>query len=139
MLVEGCVVKTLTAGLLALGIFASAVFAQSAGQVLKERHKVLAGWLGIVVAAEKKYQSAHGHYGDLTDLRKTHLLNGLVFESESFPRRHHQSEANFVPKSTLFQVTVSSDGKHFTVTISEDWDDGCVVSVGAGDRFGGYS
>ena len=73
-------VKTLTVVLLVLGIFASAVFAQSAQQIMKERRRVLGGWLVTVRAAESKYKTKYGVYGDLTALRKAHVLDSLVFE-----------------------------------------------------------
>src|SRR6266568_4344813 len=46
-----------------------------------------------------------------------HLLprrHGLI---QSFPRG--KAQANFVRKSTLFQVTVSEDGQHFSAVIGE--------------------
>jgi type II secretory pathway pseudopilin PulG len=115
---EGCVVKTLIVVLLVLGIFTSAVLAQSAEQVRRERQRVLCGWLRTVRAAESKYKVEHGVYGDLTALRRAHLLDSLVFESdeptESLP------DTNLVPENTHFEVTASSDGKHYQVWISEE-------------------
>jgi hypothetical protein len=117
-------VKWLTVAVLILGTFASTVFARcGAEQVIKDRRKVLLGWLGIVRAAENKHKNnTHGRYGDLTDLRKAHLLDALVFESDSSASGHGDSEANFVPKSTFLQVTVSSDGQHFKAVIREASD-----------------
>jgi hypothetical protein len=135
-------VKRLTGALLILGIFVSTSFAQSAEQAMKNRRKVLFGWLGTVKTAETKYKSKHGRYGDLTALRESHLLDVLVFESDHSSASAHgetESEASFVPKSTSFQVTISSDGQHFRVTISESLDDRCGVGVFADEMSSGSS
>ena len=71
--------------------------------------------------------------GDLTDLHKGHLLDQLVFESDSRTNDHSKSAANCVPKSTLFQVIVSSDGQHFRASIHEE--SGTVEA----DETGGWS
>jgi hypothetical protein len=113
---EVCAMKRLLA-LLILGTFASTVFAQQPDEQAKKDRFKFASWFGIVRMAERNYKARHGHYGDLDDLRKDHLLDALVFESDSSADTQPKSEANFVPKSTLFQVTVSEDGKHFTAEI----------------------
>jgi hypothetical protein len=122
--------KRLTVALLVLALFTPSVFAQSVEQ--KERLRVFAGWLGIVRGAERNYKTKHGRYGDLTDLRRAHLLDGLVFESDSSRGTHDELETNFVRKSTLFQVRVSEDGQHFWAVIGED-----CVGLDADDTGGG--
>jgi len=122
--------KRLTVAFLVLALFAPAVFAQSVEQ--KERLRVFGGWLGIVRGAERNYKTKHGRYGDLTDLRKAHLLDAFGFESDSSRGTHDESETNFVPKNTLFQVTVSEDGEHFRAVIGEE-----CVSLEATDTGGG--
>jgi hypothetical protein len=112
--------KTLTVALLLLGTFAPTPYAQSAEQALRDRRKVLGGWLAMIKTAETKYKGKYGRYGELTDLRKAHLLDTLFFESEASAETHSEAEANFVPKSTSFQVTVSTEGQHFKVAIHED-------------------
>ena len=116
--------KWLTVAVLILGTFGATVFAQPAPmeQATRDRLRVLSGWLRLIRPAENKYKSKYGRYGDLADLRKDHLLDALIFESDSSAGTHREAEANFVPKSTFFQVTVSGDGQHFRATISE----GCV-------------
>jgi hypothetical protein len=57
---------------------------------------------------------------DLADLREGHLLDQLVFESDSSTSGQSKSAANYVPKSTVFQVIVSSDGQHFKASIHEE-------------------
>jgi type II secretory pathway pseudopilin PulG len=116
--VEGCAVKTLTVALLILGIFASTALAQSGEQVMKDRRQVFRGWLGTVRAAEDKYKSKHGRYGDLTALREAHMLD-LVFESDE--PTETGPVTNLVPKSTHFEVTVSGEGEHYKVSIYESW------------------
>ena len=37
----------------------------------------------MVKGAEKDYRNKNGRYGDLAALRKAHLLDRLVFESDS--------------------------------------------------------
>jgi hypothetical protein len=105
---------------LILGIFASTALAQSE-QVVTDRHRILANWLGTVRAAETKYKSKYGVYADLTGLRNAHLLEDLIFESDK--PTETAADANRVPKSTLFEVTASSDGKHYKVSICEVYEE----------------
>lgn len=133
--------KTLTVTLLVLGVFASAVFAQSKPQVavsepqaVKERSRVLAGWVRIVRGAESQYKSKHGRYGDLAALREAHLLDALTFESEK--PAETTSDANLVPQSTHFEVTTSGDGEHFSALIWESLNEWS-VSVHADETGGG--
>jgi hypothetical protein len=67
---------------LILWIVVPTVFAQSDEQARKDRDKFV-GWLGIVKKAERNFKATHGRYGDLDDLRKAHLLDALIFESDS--------------------------------------------------------
>jgi hypothetical protein len=127
-LAEGSAVKRLTVALL----LASTVFAQSAPQAIKDRHRVLAGWLGVVRGAESKFKSKHGVYGDLTALREAHLLDALVFESDKLAET--SPDTNIVPKSTHFEVTTSGDGEHYKVSIWESLNEWS-VSV-SGDEMG---
>jgi hypothetical protein len=112
--------KRLTGALLILGLFASTALAQSAEQVMRDRRRVLAGWLGTVRAAESTYKSKYGVYGDLTALRDAHLLNALIFESDNLATGPN---ANLVLKSTHFEVTASSDGEHYKVSILEVFEE----------------
>ena len=89
----------------------------------EHRFRVFSGWLEMVRGAERNYKNKHGHYGDLAALRKAHLLGSLVFESDSAARSRDKAKADFVPKTTRFQVTVSDYGGHFKALIGED----CVV------------
>jgi len=116
--VEACVVKWLTVVVLIIGAFSSTVFAgcADAKQLLNDRFRL---WLQFVTVAESQYKSTHGHYGDLTDLRKAHLLDQLVFESDSPASGHGESAFNYVPKTTSFQVIVSGEGQHFKALIQE--------------------
>jgi hypothetical protein len=75
------------------------------------------GWLQAVEGAERDYKNKNGRYGDLTALRKAHLLRSLVFEPRSPAGAIGKTKANFVPKSTLIEVTVSEDGQHFDAAI----------------------
>jgi hypothetical protein len=119
-------VKGLIVVVLIFGTFASTVFARcGAEQALKDRRKVLFSWLGIVRAAENKHKTNTGRYGDLADLRKAHLLDALVFQSDSSTGGHSESEA-FVPESSVFQVTASQDGQHFKAMIHETSDAGSI-------------
>jgi hypothetical protein len=95
--------KRLTVALLIVGIFASIARAQSAEQVMKDRRKVLFGWIGTIRAAESAYKSKHGVYGNLNALRDAHLLDSLVFESDK--PTETGPVLNFVPTSTRFEVT----------------------------------
>ena len=92
--------KRVTARLLILGAFASTALAQYGEQVMKDRRRVLGGWLGTVRRAESKYKSKYGVYGDLTALRDTHLLDTLVFESDK--PTEAGPDTNFVPTGTPF-------------------------------------
>jgi hypothetical protein len=115
-------VKWLTVAVLILGTFVATVFAQPAPMEweTRDRLRAFSGWLRLIRPAETKYKSKYGRYGDLSDLRKAHLLDALIFESDPSPGTHRGKQ--IVPKSTLFRVTVSGDGQHFRATISE----GCV-------------
>ena len=79
----------------------------------------------MVKVAERDYKNKNGRYGDLSALRKAHFLRNLVFEAGSSADARAKAQANFVPKSTLFQVTVSEDGQHFRAVIGEK----CTVSA----------
>ena len=120
--------KTLTVALLILGVFTSAVFAQSAEQRMKERRKVLVGWLFTVKAAESKYKAERGVYWDLAALRGAHLLDSLVFESD-LPVNAVPEDTNVVSQPTYFRVTASRDGKHYKVSISEEITEELSISV----------
>ena len=128
--------KRLTGALLVLGIFASTALAQSAEQVMKDRHRVLAGWLGTVRAAESKYRSKYSVYGDLTALRDAHLLDALVFESDK--PTEAGPDTTLVPKSTHFEVTASSDGEYYKVSIWEILE-GWSIGVFADEMSTGHS
>jgi len=130
-------VKTLTVALIVLGIFASAVFAQSDEQVMKDRRRVLGGWLRTVRAAESKYKNRYGVYGDLTALRAVHLLDSLVFESDDEPTEIGP-DTNLVFKSTHFEVTASSNGEHYKVSIGEEISEELSIGVSA-DENGSWS
>jgi hypothetical protein len=117
--------KRLTVALLVLALFTPAVFAQSVAQGQNDLRKVLSVWLGIVQTAEGNYKNKHGRYGDLAHLRKAHLLDGLVFESDSSTGRHDESQTNFVRKNTVFRVTVSEDGQHFRAVIGAVLGEDC--------------
>jgi len=102
-------------------------------KVLDDRSKQLLVWLQMVRVAEDKYKTAHGHYAELADLRKAHLLDELVFESDSARSNEGKSTANYVPATTIFEVIVSSDGAHFRASIHDK-----AATVSAGDE-GGWS
>ena len=121
--------KWLTVALLVLGTFVATVFAQPAPmeQETRDRLRAFSVWLSLIRPAENKYKSKYGRYGDLSDLRRAHLLDALIFESDPSPDTHRGKQ--IVPKSTLFRLTVSDDGQHFRATISE----GC-VSVETNDK-----
>ena len=74
--------------------------------------KLWSGWLRKVEGAEKDYKNKNGRFGVLADLWKAHLLRNLSFEPCS-SAGNHKAKANFVPKTTVIQVTVSEDGQHF--------------------------
>jgi hypothetical protein len=75
--------------------------------------KLWSGWLRKVEGAEKDYKNKNGRFGNLADLRKAHLLRGLAFEPCSSAGANRKAKANFVPKTTMIQVTVSEDGQQF--------------------------
>jgi hypothetical protein len=79
--------------------------------------KLWSGWLRKVEGAEKDYKNKNGRFGNLADLRKAHLLGNLVFEPCSSAGANGKAKANFVPKTTVIQVTVSEDGQHFDSAI----------------------
>jgi|SRR5215472_2999043 len=86
----------------------------------RDRLTEFSAWLEMVKGAERDYKNKNRRYGDLAALRKAHLLRSLVFESGSSEGSTScTAEANFVPKSTLFQVTVSADGQHFGALIGD--------------------
>jgi hypothetical protein len=71
-----------------------------------------------LTSAERQYKNRHGRYGDLAALRKAHLLSDLGFESCSSVRTS-KAQANFVPKSTVINVAIRTDGQQFDVSIVE--------------------
>lgn|SRR5689334_294188 len=75
--------------------------------------KLWSGWLRKVEGAEKDYRIKNGRFGNLAELRKAHLLRSLVFQPCSSAGANGKAQVNFVPKTTLIQVTVSEDGQHF--------------------------
>lgn len=79
--------------------------------------KLWSGWLRKVEVAERDYKNKNGRYGELAALQKAHLLPSLVFESCSSMRASGEPQANFVPKSTLIQVTLSEDRQNFEAAI----------------------
>ena len=109
--------KRPTVVLLSLALCTPAVFAQSVEQDQKDLRKVLSDWVGIVKTAEWNYKSKHGRYGDLAHLRKAHLLDGLVFESDSSRVTQGESRTNFVRKDMVFRVTVSENSQHFKAVL----------------------
>jgi hypothetical protein len=115
-------VKKLTVALLIVATCASTLFAQSTEQDMRDRHKVLLGWVGIVRTAEYNYKNDHGGYGKLTDLRKSHLLDALVFESDepAYAYAETGSDVCVIPKDTFFRLTVSRDGQHYKVEVHSD-------------------
>ena len=112
----------LISAFLIIGAFACGAPAQfdnpkSDKELRTGRHKVLAGWLGIVRKAESTYKSRHGVYGDLSALRREHLLDPLVFESNQVENGH--ADTNLVPKNDRFELTTSADGGHYKISIWE--------------------
>jgi len=126
--------KTVTVALLVFSVFAPTVFAQSVEFEQADRRRIFSGWLEIVKGAERDYKNKNGRYGDLAALRKAHLLDGLVFESDSSAGVSGKVDTKFVPKRTLFEVTVSEHGQHFTAVIRE-----YCVNVNADDMGGEWS
>ena len=92
------------------------IVAQSGDQ--EERDKIFSTWRDIISGAERQYKNDHGRYGNLAALRKGHLLRGLIFESCSSARAS-EAKTNFVPKSTLIDVLVTTGGQDFGVMITE--------------------
>jgi hypothetical protein len=88
----------------------------------------------MVRVAENKYKSTHGYYAALSQLRKAHLLDELVFESDSPRNPQSRSAANYVPTTTIFEIILSSDGQHFRASIHEK-----AASVAAGEQAAGRS
>jgi|SRR5208283_1125329 len=132
--------KKLTGALLIFGIFASTAVAQSMERAMKERQKVLAGWLATVKTAESKYKGQYGFYGDLDALRKSQTLDALIFEpdKESDGPTAAEPDANLVPEGTRFIVSAPDDGKHFRVDICEVVD-GRSLCVFGSEMGGGFS
>ena len=133
--------KRLTVALLVFNVFTPIVLAQTVESVEHAEHRlrIFSGWLEMVKGAERDYKNKNGRYGDLAALRRAHLLRNLVFEPGSRASSlvfewgssagtRAKAQANFVPKSTFFQVTVSEDGQHFKAVIGEK-----CVSVSADD------
>ena len=108
--------KWLTVAVLIFSVFAPTVFAQDQSE---DPWRVFSRWIEMVKGAERDYKNKNGRYGDLAALRKAHLLDRLVFESDSSSDASGEADANFVRKRTLFQVTVSEDGQHFSAVIGE--------------------
>ena len=115
----------LTVALLVFSVFTPTIFAQCVETMSFEQaqHRVrkFSGWFEMVKDAEMDYKHKKGRYGDLAALRKAHLLRSLVFESGSSAAPKGRSQDNFVSEDTRFQVTVSADGQHFWVAISDMW------------------
>jgi hypothetical protein len=115
----------LTVALLVFSVFTPTIFAQCVETMSFEQaqHRVrkFSGWFEMVKDAEMDYKHKKGRYGDLAALRKAHLLRSLVFESGSSAAPKGRSQDNFVSEDTRFQVTVSADGQHFRVAISDMW------------------
>ena len=110
--------KRLTVALLLFSVFGPTVFAQS-GEPSEDPWAVFSGWIEMVKGAERDYKNKNRRYGDLAALRKAHLLDRLVFESDSLAGASGKVDSNFVRKGTVFQVTVSKDGQHFRAVIGD--------------------
>ena len=145
LLFENCVVKRLVVTLLVFNAFTLPIFGQTGEQKdpivfpsqveiirgtertyenvfvptaeRKDLQRLWSGWLRKVEGAERDYKDKNGRYGDLAALRKAHLLGSLVFESCSSTNASGEPKANFVPKSTLIQVTLSEDRQNFHAVI----------------------
>jgi hypothetical protein len=115
--------KTVTVALLVFSVFAPTVFAQCVEPMSLEQNqhriRVYSTWLEVLKSAESVYKEKNGLYGNLAALRKAHLLRSLVFESGSSASARGKAQGNFVPKGTLFQVTVWADGQHFRAAIGD--------------------
>ena len=142
---QGCVVKRLLFTLLVLNAFTPTVFGQTVEQkeppifpvrveIVRgterqyenviipageqtDLQKLWSGWLQKVEGAERDYKNKNGRYGDLSALRKAHLLRSLVFEPCSSAGAAGKARVNFIPKRTLIRVTVSEDGQNFDAVI----------------------
>jgi hypothetical protein len=130
--------KRLTVALLLFSVFGPTVFAQS-GEPSEDPWAVFSGWIEMVKGAERDYKNKNGRYGDLAALHKAHLLDRLVFESDSLAGASGKADSNFVRKRTVFQVTVSKDGQHFRAVIGA-WCASAIVADDRGnERYGGMS
>ena len=134
--------KRLTVALLLFSVFGSTVFAQS-GEPSEDPWTVFSGWIEMVKGAERDYKNKNRRYGDLAALRKAHLLDRLVFGSDSLAGfslllgSSGKVDSNFVRKRTVFQVTVSKDGQHFRAVIGA-WCASAIVADDRGnERYGG--
>src|ERR1700686_4028792 len=131
-----CVIKRLPVALLLFSVLGPAVFAQS-GVPSEHPWSVFSGWIEMVKGAERDYKNKNRRYGDLAALRKAHLLDRLVFESDSLAGASGKADSNFVRKRTVFQVTVSKDGQHFRAVIGA-WCASAIVADDRGnERYGG--
>jgi len=116
-------VKRLTVAFLVLSVLIPTVLAQSVESVeqTETRLSLFSGWLKMVKGAERDYKNKNGRYGNVTALFNAHLLGTLVFESGSSPGlASTKAQGNFVPKGTIFQVTVSHHGQHFKALIGDE-------------------
>lgn len=119
--------KLLTLALLLFNVSAPAMFAQDQ---LDNPWRTFSSWIQVVKGAEQSYKNRNGHYGDLAALRKAHLLDKLIFESDSSSGVRRKTDAYFVRKQTVFEVTVSNNGQHFRAVIG-NW---CASTIIADDR-----
>ena len=119
--------KLLIVALLLMSLSAPSVFAQDQ---LEDPWKAFSRWIEMVKGAEKAYRNKSGRYADLATLRKAHLLDELVFESDSSSAAKGATNANFVRKQTVIKVTVSNNGQHFRAVIG-NW---CASTIVADDR-----
>src|SRR5260370_6168160 len=117
--------KWLKVALLIFSVFAPTVFAQDESE--DDPFRVFTRWIEMVRGAERDYRNKNGRYADLAALRKAHLLDRLVFESESSDPIV-QADANFVPKRTVLQVAVSNDGQHLSA-VTINWITTTIVAV----------
>jgi len=128
--------KWLTVAVLIFSVFAPTVFAQDQSE---DPWRVFSRWIEMVKGAERDYKNKNGRYGDLAALRKAHLLDRLVFESDSSSDASGKADANFVRKRTMFQVTVSKDGQHFRAVIGAKCASAIVADDRGNERYGGMS
>src|SRR5260370_15125618 len=117
--------KWLKCALLIFSVFSPTVFAQDESE--DDPFRVFTRWIEMVRGAERDYRNKNGRYADLAALRKAHLLDRLVFESDSSDPSV-KADANFVRKRTVFQVAVSNDGQHFSAVIG-NWCTSTMVKV----------